>query len=173
MIIFGSYITAKPEPNDVDVVLIFRDDFDITVCSEEVKKLLNHQQAEDEFASSIFWIRPSLLLLETLDEFSEIDVERAEMARQRAQDVLAANLPDLNRPRAERALARAKSPQGREQYIVDNSSAGALQKTRLKTAPTSLFVASTLYRQRNLIPLHNVLGMPISRRFYQFQRLWG
>ena len=71
LIIFGSYITAKPEPNDVDVVLIFRDDFDITVCSAEVKKLLNHQQAEDEFASSIFWIRPSLLLLETLDEFIE------------------------------------------------------------------------------------------------------
>ena len=42
-----------------------------TVCSEEVRKLLNHQQSENEFGASIFWIRPSLLLLETLDEFIE------------------------------------------------------------------------------------------------------
>lgn len=71
LIIFGSYITAKPEPNDVDVVIIFNDDFDLTICSEEVKRLLDHQQAENEFGASIFWIRPSLLLLETLDEFIE------------------------------------------------------------------------------------------------------
>lgn len=71
LIIFRSYITAKPEPNDVDVVIIFSDDFDLTVCSEEVRRLLEHQQAENEFGASIFWIRPSLLLLETLDEFIE------------------------------------------------------------------------------------------------------
>ena len=71
LIIFGSYITAKPEPNDVDVVIIFNDDFDLTVCSEEMKMLLDHQQAENEFGASIFWIRPSLLLFETLDEFIE------------------------------------------------------------------------------------------------------
>lgn len=71
LIIFGSYITAKPEPNDVDVVIIFNDGFDLTVCSEEVKAFLNHQQAENEFGASIFWIRPSLLLFETLDEFIE------------------------------------------------------------------------------------------------------
>ena len=71
LIIFGSYITAKSEPNDVDVVIVFNDDFDLTVCGEEVKTLLDHQQAENEFGSSIFWIRPSLLLLETLDEFVE------------------------------------------------------------------------------------------------------
>ena len=71
LIIFGSYITAKPEPNDVDVVIIFSDDFDLTVCSEEVKRLLDHQQAENEFGASIFWIRPSLLLFQTLEEFVE------------------------------------------------------------------------------------------------------
>ena len=71
LIIFGSYVTAKPEPNDVDVVIIFNDDFNLTVCSDEAKRLLNHQQAENEFGASIFWIRPSLLLFETLDEFIE------------------------------------------------------------------------------------------------------
>lgn len=70
-LIFGSYITAKPKPNDIDVVIIFDDNFDIVACSDEVKKLLNHQQASTEFGASLFWIRPSLLFLETLDEFIE------------------------------------------------------------------------------------------------------
>ena len=69
LIIFGSYITAKPEPNDIDIVLIFDDDFDITACREETKMLLEHQQATETFGASVFWIRPSLLFLETLDEF--------------------------------------------------------------------------------------------------------
>ena len=69
LLIFGSYITAKPKPNDIDVVIIFDDNFDMTVCSEDVKKLLNHQQAATEFGGSVFWIRPSLLFLETIDEF--------------------------------------------------------------------------------------------------------
>ena len=69
MSIFGSYITVKPEPNDIDVVLVFDDDFNTVICSEEVKKLLSHQLAATEFGASIFWVRPSLLFLETLDEF--------------------------------------------------------------------------------------------------------
>ena len=69
LLIFGSYITAKPKPNDIDVVIIFDDDFDMAACSEDVKKLLNHQQAATEFGGSVFWIRPSLLFLETIDEF--------------------------------------------------------------------------------------------------------
>ena len=68
-LIFGSYITTKPEPNDIDIVLIFDDDFDIAACDEKVKELLNHQRAETELGASIFWIRPSLLFLGTLEEF--------------------------------------------------------------------------------------------------------
>jgi len=71
LLIFGSYITTKPKPNDIDVVIIFDDDFNMAVCSEAVKKLLNHQQAATEFGASGFWKRPSLLLLETLEEFIE------------------------------------------------------------------------------------------------------
>jgi|SRR5918911_549802 hypothetical protein len=68
-IIFGSYITAKPEPNDVDVILIMRDDFSLNACDEETRKLFDHTQAVQEFGASIFWLRPSMLILETLDEF--------------------------------------------------------------------------------------------------------
>ena len=48
-------------------------------------------------------------LVETAEWASEIDVERAEKALDRAQAQLTANAPDLNRPRAEAALARAQN----------------------------------------------------------------
>ena len=60
LIIFGSYVTTKPEPNDVDVVLIFSDDFDVSTCSEETRLLLDHGRAADVFGASVFWVRPSL-----------------------------------------------------------------------------------------------------------------
>ena len=48
-------------------------------------------------------------LVETAEWASEIDVERAEHARDRAQERLSANAVDLNRPQAEAALARARN----------------------------------------------------------------
>ena len=71
VIIFGSYITTKPDPNDVDVVLVMHDDFEIHTCDEATRSLFDHTQAADEFGASIFWLRPSMLFLETLEEFIE------------------------------------------------------------------------------------------------------
>lgn len=48
-------------------------------------------------------------LVETAEWASEIDVERAENARERAHTELTANASDINRPQVEAALARAKN----------------------------------------------------------------
>ena len=69
LILFGSYITAKPDPNDVDIILVMRDDFDVQACDEESQKLFDHPRAAETFGASVFWIRPALLVLETLEEF--------------------------------------------------------------------------------------------------------
>jgi predicted nucleotidyltransferase len=69
LVIFGSYVTNKPDPNDVDIVLIMHDDFNLKVCDVESRSLFEHTQAASEFGASVFWIRPSLLILESLDEF--------------------------------------------------------------------------------------------------------
>ena len=69
LILFGSYITAKPDPNDVDIILVMRDDFDVHACNEESQKLFDHPRAAETFGASVFWIRPALLVLETLEEF--------------------------------------------------------------------------------------------------------
>ena len=46
-------------------------DFKVRACDEETSKLVDHEQAAEEFGASVFWIRPSLLFLDTLDEFIE------------------------------------------------------------------------------------------------------
>jgi predicted nucleotidyltransferase len=68
-ILFGSYVTAKLEPNDVDIVLVMKDDFNVVKYKGEATGLFDHQRAEREFGASVFWIRPIHLALETLEEF--------------------------------------------------------------------------------------------------------
>lgn len=75
-IIFGSFVTSKAAPNDVDIVLVMRDDFVLEECAAESRWLFDHGLAEKIFDASIFWIRPSLLL-EPLEEFlSQWQVKR-------------------------------------------------------------------------------------------------
>ncbi len=68
-IIFGSYVTAEPNPNDVDIILIMRDDFRQQECSVEAEPLFDHLRAQREFGASVFAIRPLHILLETVDSF--------------------------------------------------------------------------------------------------------
>jgi hypothetical protein len=70
VIIFGSYVTAKGEPRDIDIILIMKDDFDVETCSPSIRPLFDHSQADHRFGASIFWIRPAMLLLaESVDSF--------------------------------------------------------------------------------------------------------
>lgn len=69
LMLFGSYITAKPDPNDVDIILVMRNDFDVQACDEKSQQLFDHRRAEETFGASVFWIRPALLVPETLAEF--------------------------------------------------------------------------------------------------------
>jgi hypothetical protein len=69
LVIFGSYVTAKPGPRDVDLVLVMKDDFSLAGCDEPTRLLFDHQRAETEIGASIFWLCPSALLRGTLEEF--------------------------------------------------------------------------------------------------------
>ena len=68
-IIFGSYITNKPDPHDVDIVLVMKDDFSMASCDEETRVLFDHQRAEGEIGASIFWLCPSVVLRGSLEDF--------------------------------------------------------------------------------------------------------
>lgn len=69
LIIFGSFVTSKAEPRDIDIILIMRDDFDVTACDRETASLFNHTEAENRFNASVFWIRPALLVNDSLADF--------------------------------------------------------------------------------------------------------
>ena len=69
LIVFGSYVSNKPAPRDVDIILVMSDDFDMRACSESAKALFNHHEAEQHFGASIFWIRPAMLIHESLENF--------------------------------------------------------------------------------------------------------
>ena len=56
-IIFGSFITAKPEPNDVDIFLLMDDDFDVSKVTGEAAILFDHLAAQNYEGASIFWVR--------------------------------------------------------------------------------------------------------------------
>jgi len=69
LIVFGSYVTNEPEPNDVDVILVMGDSFRLEGCPPESRGLFDHAIAQARYGASIFWVRPQLILGESLDSF--------------------------------------------------------------------------------------------------------
>ena len=57
MIVYGSFVTSKPEPNDIDVFLVFDENFDASACDPETMLLLDHATADAHFGASVFWLR--------------------------------------------------------------------------------------------------------------------
>jgi hypothetical protein len=56
-VVFGSFVTDKPEPNDVDVFMIMDDNFDVGRLAGDVAFLFDHPTAQDYFGCSVFWVR--------------------------------------------------------------------------------------------------------------------
>ncbi|MGD9636592.1 MAG: hypothetical protein AB7G28_07280 [Pirellulales bacterium] len=56
-VVFGSFITDKPEPNDVDAVLVMDDTFDSGSLHGETALLFDHSAANTHFGASVFWLR--------------------------------------------------------------------------------------------------------------------
>ena len=69
LVIFGSFVSDKAEPNDVDVILVMLDDFLPERCAADALVLFDHGRAHDELGASIFWVRPDMLLGEPLELF--------------------------------------------------------------------------------------------------------
>jgi predicted nucleotidyltransferase len=56
-IVFGSFVTAKPDPNDIDIFLMMHDTFDLTQVTGEARLIFDHAAAQAHFGASIFWLR--------------------------------------------------------------------------------------------------------------------
>jgi predicted nucleotidyltransferase len=58
-VVFGSFITAKTEPNDIDVLLLMKDTFDLASMTGEAALVFQHLEAHARFGASVFWTRRS------------------------------------------------------------------------------------------------------------------
>lgn len=56
-VVFGSFVTAKANPNDVDIVVLMEDSFDLESVTGEAALVFQHLQAEAWFGASVFWTR--------------------------------------------------------------------------------------------------------------------
>jgi hypothetical protein len=56
-VIFGSFVTAEPLPNDVDVFMLMTDDFDVAQTVGETQILFDHLRADAYYGCSVFWMR--------------------------------------------------------------------------------------------------------------------
>ena len=56
-VVFGSFVTAHPSPNDVDVFLLMDDAFDAGALRGEAAILFDHAAAQAYFGASVFWLR--------------------------------------------------------------------------------------------------------------------
>jgi len=57
LVVFGSFVTDKPDPNDVDVFLLMEDTFDVDSVLGEARLVFDHAAADAHFGASVFWSR--------------------------------------------------------------------------------------------------------------------
>jgi hypothetical protein len=55
-VVFGSFVTAKPEPNDVDIFMLMEDAFDWRHVTGEAAIIFDHTAAQQVEGASVFWI---------------------------------------------------------------------------------------------------------------------
>jgi hypothetical protein len=56
-VVFGSFVTSQPVPNDVDVFMVMEDSFDAAQLTSEAGMLFDHSVAQAHFGASVFWLR--------------------------------------------------------------------------------------------------------------------
>jgi hypothetical protein len=58
--VWGSFVTAKPAPRDVDTLLIMDPDFEVEAIAEPAREVFDSAQAKLRFESDVFWARASI-----------------------------------------------------------------------------------------------------------------
>lgn len=58
-IVFGSFVTSKENPKDVDIVMLMEDSFELANVADEAAIVFHHLDAQACFGASVFWARRS------------------------------------------------------------------------------------------------------------------
>jgi hypothetical protein len=62
-IVYGSFVTNKPNPNDVDIFLVMDDNFDKNLLQGDVRRIFDHLESETDIGASIFWMLEASVLV--------------------------------------------------------------------------------------------------------------
>jgi hypothetical protein len=55
--VWGSFVTIKPEPGDIDVMLVMSDQFRSELCSPSVRNVFDGEAAERLLGATVLWTR--------------------------------------------------------------------------------------------------------------------
>jgi hypothetical protein len=69
-VVFGSFVTIKAYPNDVDIFMIMDEGFDLEQYWGETRLVFEHGASQTHFGASVFWQR-NLPILGSEDEAIE------------------------------------------------------------------------------------------------------
>jgi len=61
-VVFGSFVTAKPDPGDVDIFILMEDSFDSNQVRGETAIIFEHAAAQNVAGASVFWIRRAVAI---------------------------------------------------------------------------------------------------------------
>lgn len=75
-VVFGSFVSAKRKPADVDVFLLMENGFDVSVLSGEARILFDHPAAQAHFGASVFWLRRLAVLGDEEQTITDWQVKR-------------------------------------------------------------------------------------------------
>ena len=56
-VVFGSFVTAKPDPADLDIFMLMEDSFDSNQVRGEAAIIFDHLAVQNVEGASVFWIR--------------------------------------------------------------------------------------------------------------------
>ena len=56
-IVFGSFVTSKPAPNDVDIFLLMEDSFEVGQLTGAATVVFRQSTAQNWLGASVFWLR--------------------------------------------------------------------------------------------------------------------
>jgi predicted nucleotidyltransferase len=56
-VVFGSFVTTKPDPGDVDIFMLMEDSFDVSQVRGEAAIIFDHLSVQNVEGASVFWLR--------------------------------------------------------------------------------------------------------------------
>ena len=75
-IVFGSFVTAKPVPGDVDIFLLMENSFDVSQLHGEAALVFDPQRTQEAFGASVFWIRKQGVITSEQEALEDWQIKR-------------------------------------------------------------------------------------------------